>query len=326
MPRLHVVFDANGYRSLSDTRFEDILALERQHSVVGMASYTTVGELASHLANERDPDYRRSAAALRRLARHTTGYDGARLLVRFLADAEEQLCNTLFGATLANRLHLPDTYGRLVGVVAGASGPENLAAEAELISGIAAQNRGQEEAWARAVFEGIVAAYVPDATTWTAIAENPEIRRKLLPQIEGDAAVRQFARMMAQHAAATVGRELTDAELTTAADMVVEAFGIPLRLIVTTIRDVVADGLDLSKSKHANTVWDLQVVHCISPVGRIDGRPGWLVTDDARIHRAARGQPAALIVRSLEEYEGLLKDGDSLMEQIQVSNKLGRDH
>ena len=61
MARLNVVFDTNVYRQLSDTRFEELRALEVAKQVLPFASYWTMFEL---LACTAPPESRQPAAEM----------------------------------------------------------------------------------------------------------------------------------------------------------------------------------------------------------------------------------------------------------------------
>jgi hypothetical protein len=65
---------------------------------------------------------------------------------------------------------------------------------------------------------------------------------------------------------------------------------------------LVADGLDLSKPKRVNGIWDLQIAFYASPGGLSGGLPVQLVTDDKAILQAALRSGAKSSVASSAAY------------------------
>jgi len=117
MPRLYVVLDTNAYIGISDADLEGLIECCAVHSIVGVASFWVAQELLSHVADQADRDFGRARAAIRRLARHCSQYDGARSIVRFIGDGHGTVNRERFGRPGADEDDSSDDYGTLLGVI-----------------------------------------------------------------------------------------------------------------------------------------------------------------------------------------------------------------
>ncbi len=326
MPRLYIVFDANAYRALSDQDFRALMAAERANGIVAQANYYVVSELTAHLASEEDAGFKRSWSAMRRLATHTSFYDGSQARIRFSGDAEDQLCHVLFDASPADRADQPGEYAELIQAIAQAETFTGLAAQSDFIHGISVNVAQEEVAWVTYVWDNLVIPFAADAKGWSALQDQPLIRRGLAAYLRTPEALRSHARSMVERAATAVGITVDPPARDALVDIAVHAFSIPLRLFLLVLSRIIETGYDLSKRQHMNTLWDLQVAHAISPLGRIAGCPIWLITNDKLILDAVRGTPAALLVRSLNSYTTLVRgDPEALLDEIRQSGDLGWD-
>jgi hypothetical protein len=148
MPRLFVVFDTNLYRTLGNARFDALRAKERARGIVGIASYWVALELIAHLDSPDDPSFAASWAAIRRLVRHCTSYDGRRHIVHFIADSREHAQRLLFGRVREARPdENPTIYGELLGHISEATSLEGLNQVKSAIAAVAQKLREDEAAF-----------------------------------------------------------------------------------------------------------------------------------------------------------------------------------
>src|SRR5947207_337683 len=118
MPRLITIADCNSYIGLSDPVTADLSLRERSNGVVAWASYFVVDELVARTADPDNSEAGKGRAALRRLSRHATMYDGSTQRTNFLADPRDQIGEVLFGASRHKDQHAIDTYGTVVQTIA----------------------------------------------------------------------------------------------------------------------------------------------------------------------------------------------------------------
>ena len=103
-----------------------------------------------------------------------------------------------------------------------------------------------------------------------------------------------------------LGIELSEEELAEKVKVVKEAFPVPLHLFNTLVRNIVENGLDMTKKKRANYLWDFHIAFSTGTGANIDGVPIWLVTDDREILNAAATAGATQNVKSFDEYTHVL--------------------
>lgn len=83
-------------------------------------------------------------------------------------------------------------------------------------------------------------------------------------------------------------------------------FPFQLRLYNVVAARVIREGLDMSRRRNRNWVWDWMIAFSTSVGAYVDGVPIWLVTDDQLILEVAAESGARRVVRTVAEYEGLL--------------------
>src|SRR5579872_1833384 len=96
-----VVLDANAYRGLAGARFEALVALERQKRISPYADPWVLMELLAHLADSRDPDFRRCLNAVRRIWVRCVSQRDAATPGGMINDSESQLALYMTGKPLA---------------------------------------------------------------------------------------------------------------------------------------------------------------------------------------------------------------------------------
>jgi hypothetical protein len=303
MPQLRVVFDANIYRTLGAQAFETVRVRERSHSIIGLASYWTCAELLTHMASPSDAHFKACWGAIRRLAAHSSQFDGRRPILRLMADTDDQLARMLFGRNIPGRAQEAEAYGRLIGAIAGAGAPNEWAASQAALDGLSAHVANEEKIFSDASFKHIVQTVVPGATSWDAVKANPAERDKFLAHIAKPETLRLIGGLLVDKTAARLNLTLADTERETRIDSVLKTFAVPIRFYNSIVRRIAMDGYNLTKGKNSNSLWDFQVAFSTSAHLLMDGTPVWLVTNDGPIVTAAKDCGAASFVRTLEEYQ-----------------------
>lgn len=309
MPRLRVVFDTNAYVAPSEEEFQRLLQLERNCSIIGFASFWVVSELLAHVADAADAAFGRSLSALRRLSRHCTQYDGARWLTRFVADSEDHLCYTLFGQSLPGRDREAEAYGHLIGKIAGSSAPLDWRDEQPMLNAIRAHVLRKEREFEQTVWNAVVAPLVPDAKDWGAIARDPSLRAKFLAGLRAPETPTLAAGAIVDRTAASLGVSQSPDERNERVILAERLFPLPIRFMVGLLRKVGESGIDLSISKHSNSLWDHEIAFSTSPNALMHGTPIWLITTDSALIASARESNAESVVWRQSKYIRLLEDG-----------------
>jgi hypothetical protein len=310
LPRLQVAFDTNVYRGIADSRFDRLRHLERNHSVIGVASYWVAAELLSHLASPSDPDLPHALSALRRLVRHCRQYDGSQPTLPFIGDVYSQVAFIVFGR------RLPDTadnafFAALVGAVADE--PGGLDAHRESLTAIAEQVSNKEAGFAENIWQNIIVASIPEARTWGDLVRNKEKYDQALAELDSPEAERLTAAMLVDGAVEKMGITLSGEDREAKVDEVLRMVPRAVRIHNGILRSLVRDSRDLSKPWNSNTLWDIHIAFCASTFVGLGARPLWLVTNDRPILRAARDTGMDWAIRSLDEYERCLQE-----EELQV--------
>jgi len=300
--RLWVVFDNNAYRSLSESRFTALQACETRRGIKGLASYWVAIELLSHMADPADADFGSAWAAIRRLWRHCS--EGRN--IRWLADSENHVCHTLFGAHIPNRQSEAASYGLLIGTIANAQDQTEWHHLQAALDHLASHVIGIEQQFRDDMWQYVVLSVNPQAGSWRPLDATSPLRKQLLEVFQSDRGRNLSARMIVLKAAAQLGKSLSDSELAEKTDLVRAAFPIAVEFYNAVLTRIVEVGFDLDQGSKRNSIWDLQIAFSASPAARLQGCPVWLVTDDRLLRTAATKAGAASVIRSLVEYEALV--------------------
>lgn len=305
MPYLTVVFDSNVYRRLSQADFDTITELERARSITACASHQVLFELLAHVASQRDPEFNQAWAALRRLWRHCSIYDGSAYRLQCLGDWRNQICRLLFRRTAAARGEAHG-LGILVGVIANAETPKEWLEYQQTLDQLADHVDDVEQRFLDDMLNHVSHRVAPDAVDWEAAAETTANRGKLADALTTDDGIRSAARIIVRLAAEDVGVVLGEAELNEKADYMANTFATPLRFFNAIAAGVVREGSNIS-TRRANSVWDFQIAFSTSPQVTMAGAPVWLITDDGGILAAAREAKIEGLVRPLDSYRSVLE-------------------
>jgi hypothetical protein len=306
VPRLAVVFDTNVYVTIAGERFTELRRRERSHSVIAVASPWVAQELLAHLTDPDPRDVGRARAALRRMAEHCRRYDGSRPHLEFFGDINQQIIATLTGVVLPEDHSVWEMLAKVVGFVVDAPDVQALQEERDVLAAIAQHVSDSEQRFVNNVWELLIRVFVPDAEGWDAVACDPDLRERILGHLAGEGGEHALAEVLADGA-----RELLAGlrpELP-ALDWAAEFrrwFPTPLRIERNLLQQVIGAGLDLRRSEHANTLWDIRIAFSTTIGAHFRGAPVWLVTGDGRFLTAAREAGASSAILSPDEYEAAL--------------------
>jgi hypothetical protein len=317
MPRLITISDANSYIGLSDSVAADLNFRERSNGVVGWASYFVVDEL---IARTADPDAREAGkgrAALGRLARHATMYDGSVQRVNFLADPRDQIGEFLFGASHRKDQQAVDTYGTVVQTIANmpdsASWPQWVT---EFTQNMRDHINEFEAKFAEGIWNTLVLKIVPDAVSWSDVRKNKTQADALAAGIASNTGYELCARLYVEDLADVSTVQLTEEQITAATVALMKAFPLSMRVFNALLHRVATTGADASKKEVRNTVWDMQLALSLPASSEISRTPVWLITSDELIHEAAGAANAAHLVHRLKDYITLSLDPDAWRAEI----------
>jgi hypothetical protein len=317
MPRLAVTFDTNVYRSIGAAKATKLRERERNHGVVGYASYPVVAELLAHLAEPTDPDFRSALAALGRLWEHCSEYDGSSYTLRSLVGAFEQMAHTLFGVEMGMRR---SPYARLVGaIVQDDRSIEGLRPQLQQVARYADEARS---AYAAQLWERVVQTIAPAAENWADLALPSKARARVLAEIGEGGGRELIARSLVNQVAKFAGRTVTDEEAVPLVEAVHAYYATVVHYRSLVIERLVRDAPNMTKRARANGVMDTHVCVGTSPLARLEGLPHVLATDDPEILEAARRADSRSRLLTLQEYEGLLDmDAPSFQSQLDEQSR-----
>jgi hypothetical protein len=303
------------YLGISQPRFARVKRLERSNSVRAVASPWVALELLAHVASPLDPHFKRSQAALRRLAEHCETYNGARYVLNFVGDVSHQLAHAVLLRDVSKDSNVDNLASFISAAISDESHhPANEAGWTE----IAERVREIEQSFVDNVWNNVIRSSIPDADSWTALSKSPRQLQEALAELRSPNTLRIFAVDFLQRAAKIDGsKESIVPEQ--AVERILSQCGGALLLEVSLFSKVIAQGLDLTKSKHRNTVWDIYIAVATMMFGHLDTRPMWLITNDRLVQRGAAAAAIASRIISLDHYENLLKDHHQFLEAVAAS-------
>jgi hypothetical protein len=279
LPRLAVVFDSNVYRHLGRQAFAALRDLEIAHSVLGFASHFVVREYLSHLADPSDPSFRPSLASLKRLWEHCHQYDGSREVLRFVADSEEQVAASLFGAEPQERDIAAEHYGALAGELTH-SDPHTWAPYLPDLRAVREYILISETQWVDALWRTAVLGINASAASWHDVTARTPLREEVVNRIRTGLGRGFVARAIASRAATAAAHVATPEQIDAAASKVVEMFAPSVYLYDRLVQKVIVNGEDMSRYPNPNSLWDYQISFSTGRGALVWGVPLILVSND----------------------------------------------
>lgn len=306
MSTLLVVFDTNLYRKLGADVFDELRDRERNLSIQAAGSYYVAMELLAHLADDQDPQFAISHNSLRRLWQHTKTYDGSRYVTNLMEPAESQVSHVLFRAGPKDPRDDSASLGGFVGQIANTERADLPGRFEEPLCECRDLVQSREEQFTQSLFDRVVRTLVPEATDWFSVTQDSPIRSTLLESISAGDGLSRIAEGTVRRIADDLGIELSQEELAEKVAVVKQAFPVPIHLFNGLVRNIVENGLDMTKQKRANSLWDFHIAFSTGTGANLDGMPIWLVTNDGEILKAAATAGATQNVKPFDEYTRIL--------------------
>jgi hypothetical protein len=217
---------------------------------------------------------------------------------------DNQLAVILFGRPVTTR-DTASPFGSLVGDIVHGTLSDCLTHHGDQLKEIARFVTDAEATFLDAMWDAVL-ALVPDAANWSDVTQTTELRCAFLKQAAAGEGRKHIAAGFAQRAASQLGIELTQEELHAKADIVQEAFPLPVHFYDRIVRRIVEGGGDMSKKDRSNSLWDLQIAFSTGKGATIDGTPLWLISQDKDVITAAAAASTTANVKSLDEYNTLI--------------------
>lgn len=273
-----VVFDNNAYKALGGARLDRIIGAERVKGVTPLANVVVTQELLARV-RDADPEQRaRNRAAIKKLGRHCKREAHDQVRVRFLTHTDGHIHLLVSGEQHTDDAALFDRLGQMIGVVTEAPEGDPLDEIWVDLDEIERTVRHVE-----AIYVGRLEASSRET------AEPNEMKRAL-----------NYAATIAGRAQALYRRRFADEAVVQSILPVAKATEIAFALHDAVVAEIRTNG---GHAKHANTVWDEEVVSSTSIHTTIRGRSLLLVTEENRLLDAARVAKAQDRVCKLATYE-----------------------
>ncbi|MGH7514764.1 MAG: hypothetical protein ACREOQ_17805 [Gemmatimonadales bacterium] len=264
-------------------------------------------ELVTHLADPSDPDQRFARRALANMWRHTSG-DAGKSQSPLLADTESQLAHSFF-RTDVNERAAESTLMITALQAMTRNDTEALPPEmAPLLQHLSDHVRQREARFAGDML-AIVRAIDPTSTDWRVFAKDAVRRGAVLNFMRSQAVLEVLASTRISSIAAQFGASTVPSELRAMTASLIRHFPTPLFFFRNLLVGLIESGTNFSASKHANSIWDVQLAFGVSPEATVDGKPLVLVTNEKRIHRAATDGGHGMFVMDMQRYRVAVASG-----------------
>lgn len=314
MPSRFVVFDTNAHRTIASEAIEGLKRAERRCGIVACASAIVAIELLAHLADKADPEFGHCAGALRKMRAHTRLWDG-REFIPFVGTARDALSQEWFGVPDRTLYTLTRGLGRVIARVAdgapdadGSLRDYGVRAKRFITAG---------EARYGTILKDLMAKMRDEALATGAVKHHGEIAEKNRA-FHREHGLQSAAEVIALAIAGRVERTLEGDALTRCAARVREVMPVSAAFLRNELSRYSADGADPTRPANRNGTWDFEHCgHAVPEVISVDHGISWratplLVTDDRRIHAAARDVKCDCVVMTLAKYKTALEDNTFL--------------
>jgi len=305
MHNVAVVFDTNAYRDLSRRilpaavwTVPSIGLAEQQRQITAYASPFVIMELASHLWDEKDPDYAQCRCGLTSLEQHCTAGNGG--LIRILADSESLVAKMLFDHTPAGYNEQTERLCQIARAVAVTAPSSALDAAVVRICRQVADYIERREMAFLADILAMIRDLDPTCQGWDPFDSNQAKREEALSTIWAEGMPRAVAAVLVAKAAAQVGASCSGDDFKDRGDMVLEHCSATIALYLEILKRIAETGCDLTKKSRSNWIWDMQILLGLGE--EIDKQRLVLVTTDGDVLSAARAALLGDAVQPLDEY------------------------
>jgi hypothetical protein len=192
-------------------------------------------------------------------------------------------------------------------VIGTQGGRSSLPSIAENLCEVAESVKRIEAVFVEDMLHYVVGTFVPNATDWRAVAQNPVARLAAQEYLDSPESLMDLALSQVDKARLLLELPSPDPARRDRAQDLIDTLGAPLRLYHRIARKIVANGCDVSKPKHRNWVWDLQIANSVGNYTVRNGMALKLVSNDAEIVAAAAEAGFATQVELLSAYSDRLR-------------------
>jgi hypothetical protein len=247
--------------------------------------------LLAHLSDPADPDREDRRSAVVTLWEHCgTTLGGSRQLA-ILEDPEAQLAAALYGCCPIVNHRLIENLALTARLVGETDGDEILSKLNDTLKSFAATVDSIEERFVQDMMQFVLQVFDPHAQTWDALTKNRDLLARVLKYLDSEESVITLARAKVRLARRVVEGDQSQPIEDDEVARVIDAFGCHLQLYRQIVRKMVQTGCDVTKPKHRNWIWDLQIAFAI---GGYTVRNG-LVTDFVTGAQKRPGPPASRV-------------------------------
>lgn len=306
-----VIFDTNAYREITrdkdfDSCVDTINQLrykESKQQINAFISPVVLMELFAHLADKNDPHYDncKNASAMAYLHSKMDNSD----VYRLLADPESLLVKLLFDSEISNNQDKSTYLGELAHKIFENPEESHIDNFRNSFRIICEYVKDAEQNFIMQTFLFIVLPNNPNATDWSGLKKDEEIRTNFLAKIQTDSFILEGAKAMVYKASILAGiNPASINDLENKAKAVLNVFPAPLYLNREIMKRVAMSGCDLSsiKKNRGNWLWDIQILHNCAKNSTFDNKEALLVTSDKDMINAAKEAGIKDKIIRLDEY------------------------
>lgn len=304
------VLDTNAQRLLFGGDAESVLNTRERAAEIGhevraaedsfgskrLAHPWVIAEMLSHIVEPTGLNYRQCESAIVGAWAHSS-QDGT---LYWLAESEALLAQAFYSADIEfilSNYHLFNHLARIVAVGSAADRAE----ETLTFEAIRRQADAAEDRFANDILRHVVRGIDPNSTSWQLFSEDKDARREALEWLDSDAVLGYVAMSHVVKAAAIAGADPSqDPDFLGKVQMVRGRATSSLEMYRSLVRKLIVSGADMTKAKHRNTLWDIQIIFGVGqPVAE---REMTLVTSDKGMLAAAASAGARSHVLHTAEY------------------------
>jgi len=311
---MYVIFDTNVYRDLTHglgegecrKRFHIIKEAEVHHGIIPVLSTVTAMELLAHLADQKDP-----AFDICKMAAVAAGFHVLRPnnQVSIYPHPQLHLQQLIFENYDESAMSKFEIIAEIVNFLN--KGPADLYIEKfnEQITEIR-RMVVQHETDFKATMLRVIKGIDPETTTWTALANDKEKRKRTLKYLEEkeEQVLDTLALGYVHKAMNARNQPLSPTEQAVAAIDVTTYFHTALRLHLAIMKKMLIGGFDMDNKKRnrENTIWDIYQLFCVSDATMND-LSATFVTADTWLHEICQDSGLQSKIIRKGDYMRMLK-------------------
>lgn len=274
----------------------EVRAAEESFDSKRLAHPWVIAELLSHIVEPVGLNYRQCESAIAGAWAHSS--QGGALY--WLAESEALLAQAFYGADIEFILSNYRLFNHLARIVAFGCEADR-AEEEPTFEAVRRQVDAAENRFANDILRHVVRGIDPNSTSWRLFSEDKDARKEALEWLDSDSALGYVAMSYVVKAAAIADADPSqDPDLLGKAKMVRARATSSLEMYRSLVRKLIVSGADMTKAKHRNTLWDIQIIFGVGqPVAE---REMTLVTSDKGMLAAAASAGARSHVLHTAEY------------------------